>query len=463
VLLSDTAERTLHDRYRECVAEGMKGVPRAELLDHLAKAAKALDGLRRRHVLWHLGLSPRAVWLEDDAVKLGDFGLVDLLWLPRRAAVTHFSRRYAAPELLKGDPNATCDAYSLALIYAEMLTGVHPWPNRMRSRSSLGSGIPKPDLDWLSTADREAIARALDGDPQIRFASCVDLLDALSGSAAPGFIHETPPGPDLPFIQPFANLSGGTERLAGTPSVHRIVTQLVLAETSAVSLGVADGLHYLRRPELAFEAKFPVRLLPGMIQLKITIFCEKWGARIVSQDEHGLVVRLDESETFWQRCLGKKSGLEIRLAFQPSTDGLTQMSWAAVTIQPFGAPNPYTPQKLDEIVPQLLVSLRDVLQYAPEQHVQVRWPCSTTFDVYPIGPDRTVIGPLAATCKDVSYTGIGFWVAQRPAAKLAYLHFKTFADLEPLALLIRIVRAEPCSGGGYKVGAGFEIAGTEGA
>jgi hypothetical protein len=239
------------------------------------------------------------------------------------------------------------------------------------------------------------------------------------------------------------------------PSLHRLVTQLVFTESNAVDLAGDDKLSYLLRPDQVLESKFPVRLLPGMIRLKIAVFCEKWEAKIISQDDHSLVARMYESENFWQRCFGQKVGLEVRLDLQPLAEGQSHTSEAAVTIRPFGSGKNLTATKLDEVGPLLLASLRDELQNTPDLRRQMRWPCSQAVEVHQVLPDYTTGGPLPAKCRDISFGGIAFRVAQRPTAKLAYLHFNTLPDLVSFATLVRIVRIEPTTGGGFKVGAAF--------
>ena len=45
-------------------------------------------------------------------------------------------RRYTAPELVQGMVTRSCDQYSLAVIYEELLTGCHPFRGRVASVSS---------------------------------------------------------------------------------------------------------------------------------------------------------------------------------------------------------------------------------------------------------------------------------------------------------------------------------------
>jgi serine/threonine protein kinase len=459
VLISDAVERSLLDRFDECVTSGMTGIPRVELLRHLEKAAVALDAIQRRELLQHLGLSPRALLLHDGRVRFGDFGLTQLIWLPRWEQIPHLNRRYAAPELLNGCLNSTCDVYSLALIFVEMLTGVHPFRNRLRSQVT-ASRAAKPDLDWLPAPDRAGIARALDPDPRERFRTCSELIAALMGTAAGAVSFQTPSLDELPFIQPLANLFGGNEALAQTPSINRIVTQVVLTESSAVTIGVAQQLPYLQRRDLVLETRFPIRQLPGMIRLKMDAFCEKWEARLMSQTDQSFVLRLQETGTFWQRCFGQKSGLEVRLDLRSPAAGRSHTSEVTATVRPFGGVQHQAAQKLPEVGPMLLVSLRDDLQNTPDQRGQVRWPCSPDLDVYLLQSDGTVSAVLAAKGQDISLTGIAFWTAERPPSQYAYLHLKTFTELAPLVLLVRIVRVAPCDGG-FKTGASFVTDGVE--
>jgi serine/threonine protein kinase len=458
-LVSDVVERTLLDRYEQCVKEGLKGVPREELLNHLEVAADALDALHRCQGLSHLGLCPKALLLADCGVRLGDFGLAQLAWLPRWQSVPHPNRRYAAPELLTGMPNLTCDVYSLALIFAEMLTGCHPLPKRLRSRSPAAPA--KPDLDWLPAADRDVVARALHADPRERYQSCGELLAALCATGA----RPTPAQPagaaELPFIRPLANLFGAGECPGGMPSINRAVTQVVLTESAAVTIGVANRLPYLQRADNVVESQFPIRMLPGMVRLRMDAFRARWDACLVSQTDRSFVLRLHKSGNFWQRCLGHKAGLEVRLDVQPARGASIHTSEVTATVRPFGGARPLAAQKFQEVGPLLLVSLRDELQNTPDQRGQVRWRCSPALDVYPVEADGQVTDVLEARGRDISFNGIGFWTATRVAARLVYVNLKTFPELAPFALLARVVRVQPCDGG-YKIGAAFVTTGIEG-
>src|SRR5438309_11758610 len=53
LIVMELADRNLADRFRECVAEGLPGIPRAELLGYMEEVAEALDLMNLKHDLQH--------------------------------------------------------------------------------------------------------------------------------------------------------------------------------------------------------------------------------------------------------------------------------------------------------------------------------------------------------------------------------------------------------------------------
>src|SRR5205085_2676678 len=121
----------------------------------------------------HLGLHPRTVLLDGERVLLGDFGLLPLLYQPAGQLAILLQPRYAAPEEDGGAAGRPAAAFSLAIMYHEMLTEAHPFRGRP-------DGQP-PSLDALPAADQPTIAKALSNDPTNRFTSCRAFIDALTG------------------------------------------------------------------------------------------------------------------------------------------------------------------------------------------------------------------------------------------------------------------------------------------
>src|SRR5262249_43393806 len=157
---------------------------------HLQSAAEALDLLYQQNGLQHLELNPSRILLPTSAtaesrrVLLGDFGLAQLLWVPAKVPFGQAQMRYTAPELAQHLITRSCDQYSLAIVYMEMLTGHHPFRGRRATagssklarlspkdlaRAAAGGSIAGkaganggPNLQALPAHDRDVLARALD-------------------------------------------------------------------------------------------------------------------------------------------------------------------------------------------------------------------------------------------------------------------------------------------------------------
>src|SRR6266545_132632 len=76
IIVSELADGTLWDRFKECRAQGLSGIPGEELLRYMAEAAEALDLMNEQFHLQHLDIKPQNLFLQFNHVKVGDFGLV---------------------------------------------------------------------------------------------------------------------------------------------------------------------------------------------------------------------------------------------------------------------------------------------------------------------------------------------------------------------------------------------------
>jgi serine/threonine protein kinase len=183
VIVMELADKSLHSLLGDYQARNLPGIPREELLGYLLEAAEALDWMNFGHGLQHLDIKPHNLFLVSNHVKVADFGLVDR---PSDVERSYPRERqggmtplYAAPELLCGTVSRHCDQYSLAIVYQQLLTGTVPfWCQNLYQLMVLHLSA-EPNLTALPSRDREAIARALSKQPEERFPSCLDFLQAL--------------------------------------------------------------------------------------------------------------------------------------------------------------------------------------------------------------------------------------------------------------------------------------------
>lgn len=180
VIVSELADKSLDDRYRELVASGQKGIPREELIGYLRDVADALDFMSEQHGLQHLDVKPDNILLQGVHAKVGDFGLTKNLNSSGHSIVNGFTPLYAPPELFDGQPERSSDQYSLAILYQVMQTGIPPFNGRSAAQLTAQHLKSAPDVSVLHPSDRAVVARALSKNPKTRFASCRQFIDELA-------------------------------------------------------------------------------------------------------------------------------------------------------------------------------------------------------------------------------------------------------------------------------------------
>ena len=234
VVISELADRSLNDRFLACCDEGLPGIPRSELLDYLKDAADALDYISETHSLQHLDIKPENLLLVGGHIKVADFGLVKELRETTQSLMSGLTPAYAPPELFDGRPNRTSDQYSLAVVYAEMVSGKRPFAGTTAAQLAVQHMQGKPNLKYLPPRDQDIVLKALAKKPILRFPSCREFVEELisrEGSSTPKKRRRLNPTPraadDANTIQlSDANRGGGTmvvstESLVGglTPAI----------------------------------------------------------------------------------------------------------------------------------------------------------------------------------------------------------------------------------------------------
>jgi serine/threonine protein kinase len=454
VLVSELVTQSLRDRLSECRTQNKPGIPRDELLGHLGRVAEALDALHRQHAVAHLGLNPRNLLLRDGQVWLADFGLMALVWVAGGQLAGPVNERYAAPELFAAGGGPASDVFSLALIYAEMLTGIHPRRHRSGARSPAGREQGRLNLDFLTAADRDVIARALHNDPACRFATCTELMHALEGG--PVTDHPSEVGAQgLPPVIPYASLLGDPPA-PGTllPSVGQLVDELTAA-AGVIKVYEQGDFRYRHLQGDVLEMNFAMRLWPGMLRLRIAALRQQWGAEVADQQEDSFILRLYLAVSFLQRCVGRRPGLEVRVQMRPAGQPEGSLYAGLARIEPFGGGGEYVSEKLLKTGPLLLESLRHHLQAQPEDRLHERIPCRQRVCVYPVLPELELGEAITGETRDVSGIGVGLTLPQPLASSQVYLHFEATPRAAPYAILARVVRVEPREDGGYDLGAAF--------
>ncbi len=223
IIVSELADRTLWDRFRECRTQNLPGIPRAELLGYMEETAEALDLMNTLYQLQHLDIKPQNLFLVHNHIKVADFGLVKDLEGMMASVTGGVTPVYAAPETFDGKVTRFSDQYSLAIVYQEVLTGSRPFTGANLRQLLVQHLNDEPDLSSLPAADRLAVGRALSKSPDQRFPSCQEFVRALrADAAAPPVVPTrltgvvaTPPSGSQPTNE------ADSEKTQGNPRYHQ--------------------------------------------------------------------------------------------------------------------------------------------------------------------------------------------------------------------------------------------------
>jgi parallel beta-helix repeat protein len=162
----------LLQHYRE---QGQPGIPRDRLLRHMFHLAEAIDFLNERG-LFHRDIKPENCLLFQGEVKLADFGLTRFVSVSqsRLSTTAGGSVGYAPPETWENRHHASCDLYSLAVMYAYLASGKHPFgadePGVSQLQVVERQRAGQWNLSGLSEGEAACVIAALQPDQQKRFA-----------------------------------------------------------------------------------------------------------------------------------------------------------------------------------------------------------------------------------------------------------------------------------------------------
>jgi serine/threonine protein kinase len=156
----------------------------AETLQNAHNLRVEIDG-KEFHGIVHGDIKPKNIRIDAHGeVRVLDFGIAKALSLSRRLTRNEFgSVPYASPERLDtGDVNAQSDLWSLAVMLYEMVTGLQPYQagSTEHLERMIRSRIPPPPApDPCPDPLRRILVKAMEPEPEFRYASASDFADDL--------------------------------------------------------------------------------------------------------------------------------------------------------------------------------------------------------------------------------------------------------------------------------------------
>jgi serine/threonine protein kinase len=189
IVAMELAEGTLLSRHTAAVADGLPGIPVAELLEYMADAARGIDYLNeprpaegQPHGIQHRDIKPANLLLVGGCVKVGDFGLAKVLQNTMASNTGSMTLAYSAPECINGTTSHRSDQYSLAVSYCHLRGSRLPFRGTAQ-QVMFGHLMNPPDLAMLPAAEQVVVARALCKKPEDRWPNCRAFVQALARAA----------------------------------------------------------------------------------------------------------------------------------------------------------------------------------------------------------------------------------------------------------------------------------------
>ncbi|QDU60707.1 Serine/threonine-protein kinase pkn1 [Planctomycetes bacterium Pan216] len=192
IIATSLCDRSLSDRFEECLAAEMPGIPREELLRYMRESAIALDFLNEsRHEvepgrtigIQHRDIKPQNIFLVGGSVKVADFGLAKALHSGAGSHSGAMTPWYTPPETFHYSIASTSDQYSLAVMHYQLRCGELPFRGNVQ-QYVMASLTEDPVLTALPEKERDVIARALSKEPADRWPSCESFVEALTRAIA---------------------------------------------------------------------------------------------------------------------------------------------------------------------------------------------------------------------------------------------------------------------------------------
>jgi hypothetical protein len=190
VMVMELADDTLTDWFNASKAAGKPGIPATELVVYLREAAEALDYMHSKGVL-HRDIKPGNLLRLSGHAKVADFGLARLHESQLTTATFCGTPVYMAPEVWQGKISVHSDQYSLAMTYFEMRFGRRPFAGNDSYELGMQHLRDAPDLAGAGARESRVLLRALSKNPEERYPSCREFVDALGQALTP-----LPPPPD---------------------------------------------------------------------------------------------------------------------------------------------------------------------------------------------------------------------------------------------------------------------------
>lgn len=169
------------ERLSDAIARHPQGMPVEQAVHLLREICLAVSHLHSRGIV-HRDLKPSNIFLEQDSIKLGDYGLSKFISSSRHSTQTESvgTVHYVSPEVAHGKYGKEIDIYALGIIFFEMLAGEVPFRGESVGEILMKHLTAMPDLERVPPGCRAVLSKALAKDPAKRFSTADEMIQGLN-------------------------------------------------------------------------------------------------------------------------------------------------------------------------------------------------------------------------------------------------------------------------------------------
>jgi serine/threonine protein kinase len=326
------AEGNLADRLKEIKRTTAEtAIPVDELLEYMLQAAHGLDYLHEHNIIHH-DVKPANILLRQRIVKVADFGLARMLEHQKlNASGASGTMAYMPPEVWEGKSSIHSDQYSLAATYVELRLGRSLFASRSIAALKSAHQHELPDLSSLPESEQEVLLKALAKDPDDRYSSCMEFVQALVAAIRPNLQFNVPGVSST--LMPWASTVPSTAPLPPTTTTWQPVPKP--ANRTGLILGIAllvllagGGLFWLSRQSTPTP---PFRLIVPSNPVRLAA-----GEAATIHDIHIIENKdLHEVDLKWDPV----NGIIVAATGKPASSGQTEIPFS-FTVRPDALPGP---------------------------------------------------------------------------------------------------------------------------
>ncbi|QEL15170.1 serine/threonine protein kinase [Limnoglobus roseus] len=186
-------EYVLGESMAQVIDRHPNGLPVNLAVEWFQSLARAVAYLHDHGVV-HRDLKPANIFLEHGSLKVGDYGLCKAMSLTNKQQTrTVGTVHFMAPEISSGNYTKSIDIYACGVMLHEMLTGKLPFDGESDGEILMKHLTATPDLTGVPEPFKAVILKALDKNPQKRYATMTEMAKAVDAAYPTQPVTPAPP------------------------------------------------------------------------------------------------------------------------------------------------------------------------------------------------------------------------------------------------------------------------------